>query len=221
METLPRIADSLKRLAQGGTSTEESKFTLPYLYQVINEARATVIKAVFSKERKIQSAWTQSYEPDFDSLIQDENPCSIKFAIPAPIALDNKTQGFLYVGEVEGNCAYRMVVSRAELANGNQHRVTKTKDITLGGKIRGLYSDGILELFGDLNLKKIRIDAIWLTPTLLPTYNLEQDFYPVSDSELAQIKQIIQQTITGIESKTSQDVLQNMTDSEGVKTKVA
>lgn len=221
METLPRIADSIKRMAQGGTSTEESKFTLPYLYQVIHEARSNVIKAVFTAERKIQSVWTQSYEPDFDPLIQDQNPCCVKFAIPAPIALDKKTQGFLYVGEIGGNCAYRIVRSRAELANGNQHRVTKTKDITLGGIIRGLYSDGILELYGNLNLKKIRVDGVWLNPTLLPTYNLEQDFYPVSDLELAQIKQVIYQSVIGNEAKTPQDIKQDMVDSEGSKIRVA
>lgn len=215
MEALPKIADSIKRMAQGGISTEESKFTLPYLYQVIHEARSTVIKAAFTRERKIQSVWTQSYEPDFDPLIQDESPCSVKFSIPAPMNLDNKTQGFLYIGSVDGNCGYKMVISRAELSTYNNHRVTKTKDIVLGGSIRGLYSDGILELFGDLNLKKIRIDGIWLNPTLIPTYNMNIDYYPVDDVNLSLLKTYILQNTTGIEAKTLSDKKQDMEDSEG------
>lgn len=219
MEILPKIADSIKRQAQGGISTEESKFSIAYLYQVIHEARATIIKTSFSKEQKIQSVWTQSYEPDYDPLIQDENPCSVKFLIPAPMNLDNKNQGFLYVGEVNGNCAYRMVISRAELSTYNNHRITKTKDITLGGSIRGLYSDGILELYGDLNLKKVRIDGIWLNPTLLPTYNMDLDYYPIDDSNLSLLKTYILQNTTGIEAKTPEDKKQDMNDSEGRSTK--
>lgn len=215
METLPKLADSLKRLAQGGTSTEESKFTLPYLYQVIHEAKATALRADFIKTRRIQAVWALPFYPDFDSLIQDD-PCVVKIVLPsAPIELDSKTDGLLYVGERNGLCAFRKVNSQGELANINAHFRGRQKDIAIGGVIRYVLIENVLTFYGDLNLQNILVNYIPQNPQLLPTYNLEQDFYPVDDANLLAVKTIAMQNILGPEAKTFQDQKMNMVDNEG------
>lgn len=220
METLPKIADSLKRQAQGGTSTEESKFTLPYLYQVIHEAKSTVLRTDFIKTKRIQAVWALPFYPDYDSLIQDD-PCVVKIVLPStPIELDSKNDGLLYVGERNGLCAFRKVNSQSELANINSHFRGKQKDITLGGVIRYVLIENVLTFYGDPNLKNILINYIPQNPQLLPTYNLEQDFYPIDDSNLASLKAIVLQTVTGFEAKTPQDLKMDMVDNEGKPTKV-
>lgn len=214
-ETLPKIADSLKRSVQGGISTVESKFSVPYLFQIIHEAKSAVIRADFIQTRRIQAVWALPYEPEFDPNIQDEAGI-VKFYLPSPpIALDNKNDGFLYVGDPNGLCNFRKVTSQAELANSNKHRTTEVKNIALGGKIKYLLVDNILKFYGNPNLKNILINYIPYNPTLLPTYNLEVDLYPIDGDNLAKMKTLILQSVTGIEAKVQADKIQDMSDSEG------
>lgn len=188
METLPKIADAIRKMVQGGVSVSDSKLSNEHIYQLIHEAREVALKAIFSKERRIQSVWTQQYFPDFQQELQDED-CCIKFSIPSTISLDNKTDGLMYAGHIKGNCAYRKAASRAELSNRNKHRISKQKDVSTGGVVRCLYSDGLLELYGDKNIKSMRVDAIFSKPSLLPTYNIDVDIYPIDGNSLALVKQ--------------------------------
>ena len=205
METLPLIADSIIRLIQGGISTSETKFDIPYLYQVIHETRAAILKATFTKERRIQSTWTQIYIPDFNADLQDDK-CVVKFEVPAPIALDNKTDGFLYVGTLQKNCAFRKVVSRAELANINKHRTGKKA-------IKYLYSEGIMEVYADPMIKEMMIDGVFANPALLPTYNINFSLYPIDGASLALLKTTVAQQMNP-SAQTPADKKQNARNEE-------
>lgn len=202
MQTLPNIADSIIRQVQGGIRTDETKFSIPYLYSVIHEARASVIKALFTQERRIQSSWTQIVIPDFNADLQD-NDCCVKFEVPATIALDKKTDGLLYVGEINKNCAFRKVISRAELSTINKHRTSKA--------IKFLYSEGTLEIYSNPLLKEVMVDGIFANPTLIPTYNIALSEYPIDDMLLNQLKISVMQ-ILGVEAQTGEDKINNMSD---------
>lgn len=214
--TLPNIADQIIRNVQGGIRTDETKFSPPYLFDLIHQARSTVIKNRFTKERRIQSVWTQQYIPDFIPELQDSN-CIVKFSVPAPIPLDNQTDGFIYIGEINNNCAYRKATSRGEIANYNKHRATRNnKGVVMNGNIKVLYSDGILEVYGNPLLKEIRIDGIFMNPTLIPTYNIHLSEYPIDDASLQEMKIIILKNITNIEARTPSDKTQDKSDNEGM-----
>ena len=47
----------------------------------------------------------------------------------------------------------------------------------------------LLEVYGDKNIRSIRIDAIFSKPSLLPTYNIDVDIYPIDGNSLALVKQ--------------------------------
>ena len=222
--TLPEIADSIIREAQGGVRTSESKFSTAYLYELIHQTRAAVLKATFSgdknhkRESRIQAVWTQQYVPEYSADLQDidatEKQC-VKFEVPPVIALDATTDGLLYIGALNGNCAYRKVNSRAELAMYNNHQVTNKTDDATGGYVTVLYSDNILEVYKNSKIWEIRIDAIFENPTLLPTYNIKKDAYPVDAKTLAELKILILQTITEREAGTTSDPIQDNADPEG------
>jgi len=205
MEILPKIADAIIRNIQGAIRTSETKFDIPYIYQVIHEARASILKATFTKERRIQSSWTQIYIPDFNADLQD-NDCVVKFEVPAPVALDNKIDGFLYVGMIEKNCAFRKAVSRAELSNINRHRTGRKA-------IKYLYSEGIMEVYANPLIKEMMIDGIFANPTVLPTYNIRFSEYPIDDASLALLKTAVA-GLLGVPAQTPADKKQDNFDAE-------
>lgn len=214
-ELLPRIIDSVKRMAQGGISTSESKFSIPYLAQVIHEAKSTVIRADFLVNKRIQAVWALPYYPDFDKDLQDED-CVIKFALPSPpVALDSRNDGLLYVGDKSGLCAYTKINSVAEMATYNSHRVTKVRDVAVGGKVKYLLVDGVIKIYGDKSIKEILINYIPQNPTLLPEYNIDMTPYPLDDANLSVLKTIVLQSTTGLEAKTLEDKVQDNSDAEG------
>lgn len=213
METLPKIKDGVIKMVQGGVSISDSKLSAGHIYQLIHEARAAAIKTLFEKERRIQSTWTQDYYGEYEKELQDDTECSVKFSIPAPLALNNKADGILYVGSVNGLCAYRKVVSRAELSNLNRHRITKVKDISVGGNIKYLYTEGIIELYGDKNIKNIKTNLIAANPTLLPTYNIEESPYPIDNYSLGLVKQGVAAILMGEINKRA-DKKQDFKDNE-------
>src|SRR3989304_826578 len=103
---------------------------------------------------------------------------------------ESKFDGLLYVGQINKNCAFRKVVSRAELSTINHHRTSKKA-------IKYLYSEGILEVYSNPLLKEVLIDGIFTNPELVPTFNINFSEYPIDIANLAQMKILILQQVTG------------------------
>lgn len=188
--TLQEIIDIFIRIPSGGVLTQENRYDDLFIESAVHRVRSTAIFAYWQKTKRINPIWTQQFVPVFNEALQEDDLCKVIFPCPAPVNLDEQMDGFLYIGTEDGNCPYRKVVSRAELANANKHRSIKiTKDI-----VKVLYSDGNLEVYGNTDLKKIRVDGIFQNPTLIPTYNRDIDPYPVDEALIDMMKNIYYQT---------------------------
>lgn len=173
--TFSEIVDLFERLPEGGIWTDENRFDPRFVETAVNRSRALSIFNFWSKTKRINPVWTQQYIPTFSQELQDD-PNKVIFQCPPAISLSEQMDGFLYIGTVDGNCSFRKVVSRAELANSNVHRNMRT----LTDHVKVIYSDGFLECYGNTDLKSIRIDAIFADPTQVPSFNADKDEYPAS-----------------------------------------
>ena len=203
MITLPKLADSIIRQIQS-IRTDSSKFENDYLFDLIHQAKANIQNTLYKKYGKINSTWTLQYVPDFEIDLQEDNKF-IRFSIPtAAVTLGTTNSGIVYVGTMDMCNNFALVQSRGELNNYLSHRVTKSNPVVL-------YSDSILEVYNS-SLKEILVDYVPLNPTVLPTYNIDIDNYPLDDEGVAMLMIMIKQTITMDQSKTPTDYKQNKID---------
>lgn len=208
MLTLPKIAEDIIRSAQGAVFTEQSKFQIPYIYDLIHQYRNVILRTTYEKTGRVHPLWLQQYFPEFSKDLQ-ESELYVKFECPPPVVLDDQTDGFLYIGTLDKSCNFRKNQNRAELAMYQNHRVTKVRT---KGKIKTIWSDGYLEVWGNPLQKEIRIDGVFMNPTLLPDYNMEVSEYPISGDDLTQLKQLIFNSQTEPMAKTPTDFKNNMVD---------
>jgi hypothetical protein len=186
MPKLKEIADEIIRAKEGGISVDESKYDLAYLYSLIHQARAQAIFMQWQKVKRINVAWTQRFDCTFVPDLQD-NDCCVKFECPAPITLDNKMDGFLYIGSIDWNCAYRKVESRAKLASFEKYRYTKGNNFLA----KVIYSDGFIEVWGNTFIEELAVDGIFADPTKVSNFNVDYDEYPIDPSLLEQMKVLL------------------------------
>lgn len=199
METLPKIAESVIRQINGGKFLYEEIFAFNHLYELIDECRASLIKLQYTKERTINDNWVQSLVIDSVEEKNIDNECFITFNIPPTISLDNKTDGLIWVGD--GIRSFRRLETINHLYNSNLHRVSRLRDVSQGGVIKYYCVDGKGYIYGDKNIKEIKVQGIFANPRLLPTYNLELDMYPIDNNILLLMKQeVIKQFLNGQKS---------------------
>lgn len=183
MPTLKKIADDIVMSAQGGIFAEQSKFQIPFIYDLIHQYRQVVMRIAYSKTGRINPLWLNQYIPEYSEDIQ-ESKLFVKFECPAPVILDDQTDGFLYIGTLDKNINFKKAQSRAELAMYNQHRATKSG-------IKTIWSDGYIEVWGNPLEKEIRIDGVFANPTLLPEYNIDFSEYPLGGDDIMAMKKLI------------------------------
>lgn len=207
---LQEIIERLVSNAQGGLFSDETRFNEATLTTLINTARAQTIQAIYFKNKRINPACYQTHFPSYDADLQVDDPCLVKFKCPSVINLDSNSDGFRFVGQVDGVRGFRRVVSRAQLATYNQHPFMKVQ----GGRyIAALWSapDGVWEIYNS-SLKYLRVEGIFANPLEIPTYNKDIDDYPVSVEMLPMIEDFIFKTVTAIEAQTTPDYVSTSTD---------
>jgi hypothetical protein len=202
--TLPEIIDAIISQVQS-TRTVQSKFSVPYMIDVVNSAKGTVQNLLYKKYQKINSAWTQQYRVEYVKDTQETNKF-VRFALPTPaVTLGMVHSGIVYAGNPDGCQNYALVQSRGELSTFLSHRTTKNIPIIL-------YSDTYLEVYNLPLIKEMLIDYVPADPTLLPTYNFDIDQYPLDEEGIALLKDSVYNTITLGQSKAPVDYSNSMVD---------
>ena len=182
---IDEIADIIIRSDNSGIFTDEQKLDRDYIYALIHKGRARAIFDAFVKTKRISTSWLQQDILDYDADIQLSEDYVI-FGCSQTISLDNVRDGLVYVGTIDGNCQYRKLNGRSELAMYSGHRYIKGDD-----NIRYIYSDGYLEFYGNTELQEVRVDGIFSNPLLLKSFNKDYDNYPISPDLLPTIQEII------------------------------
>ena len=152
--TLPQVRESVIRIVSAALKTDEDRYEPDYIDDIIHQYRAEATELVWQRDKRINSNWTQQFIATYSKDLQDDD-CFVRFACPPLIALGKKADGAVYVGSIKGHTTYRKVTSRADLANSDLHRFTKSNERT----IKALYSDGFWEIHGDPLIKELRIDG--------------------------------------------------------------
>lgn len=210
--TLKELTSQVIRMVSGGILTDESKYDFLDIEADIHYARANVIKDFYSKNKRVSGEWIQTFNAVFDVTSQESNNF-VRFVVPRAIPLDVFRDGFLYVGDTNGNVAYRRVNSRAELANFNLHRITKINNNTP----KFIYSEGVIELYGNTMIKELRIDGIFANPSEIPTYNQDIDNYPLSEDLISPLKDFLLKTSLSIEAQKKPDTISDSIETQATK----
>lgn len=203
MPTLIELRDDIISIPSGGVMIDDTKYDFPYIEYLLHQYRERAIVTAWSTSKRINPLWTQQFVAEYDEELQESDKY-VLFKAPPPIAIDSMMDGFLYIGETDGNCAYTKVVTRADLANRNEHRYSKCEP----GDIKVLWNNGVFEVYGNTMLKELRVDGVFADPTLIPTYNMQYDQYPVSNDIIVLMKEMMMKeqvqamTQTDIESST-------------------
>lgn len=187
MPTLPEHAERIVRLMSGAIATDESRLDDDYLYSVIHDARAFVLRQDFIKYRRWSPSALQNFYPDYDTYIQD-SLCYTRFLLPTPFIQGNAVSDGLVFCGASGEKIFSIrnfwrIKSRNELSD-----FLKNPTMTPAtGRYVGVLTEGLtLTMVSKETIKYPLVSAVFDNPTLLPTYNLRKDNYPIS-ADLSQL----------------------------------
>lgn len=206
MLSLRSIVDDVIRSVES-VSTDSTKFPVQYVIDLCDQYRAQAIKLIYSKTKRIHPSWVQKYVPDFNADLQDD-PCCVKFWIPAPIGIADFQSGVVYTGTKDGKKNFRRLLSQAEYATYMGHRnVDKTTERVL---IEGIEGDlMLLKVYGNTLLKEMRADGIWSSPSKLSTFNYETDLYNLCDEGILLMKNLLLQGQLAVQAREPADLKQD------------
>lgn len=200
------VRENIVRAVSAALNTDENRYEPDYIDDIANQYRAAAIREIWGESSRINSIWTQQYIAKYSADLQDDDNF-VRFACPSAISIDNFRDGFFYVGSVDGNTAYRKVISRASFANANIHRITKINNRI----VKALWSDGYWEIYGAPLIKELRVDGIFPKPTDIPSFNPDYDPYPIDDNTLVLMKALIKEEM-GVMAATPPDRISDSTD---------
>ncbi len=199
---LSNLKSQVIRLVSGGILTDEGRYDFSDIEDKIHYGRAFVISQDFKETKRIASSWLQPYTAIYDKDMQDTTKF-IRFKVPNVIQLDNYRDGFIYVGANNSTINWRRINNRAELANFNANRITKQRN----GVVKYLYEDGFIEVYGDNEIRKIRIDGIFQIPTEIPSFNQDIDPYPLGEKLIGALKDYLLKTTLLPEQQKLPDII--------------
>lgn len=192
--TLPQLYERIASLPSGGALTNDSKLDKGFIYSLIHSARAYVVSQRWIAESKVPYVYYQRFEPDYRKLAQEDSCLTKFYDFPQVIQLDQRASGVGYVGTINGvPMSFREVTSRQAFASMQNDRVMKM------GRVPYVLLEGnSLEVYYKDKIKEFAIEAIFADPTLVPTYNVDYDAYPVDIADVSKMEAYI----TAIEYKT-------------------
>ncbi len=201
---LAELKSQVIRLVSGGIETDVTRYDFSDIEDKIHYGRSVVISESFKESKRIGSAWLQRFISPFNTNLQDSNKF-VRFKVPDVIRLDNYRDGFVYVGAIDSNIAYRRVVDRATMANGNLYRITIQNQQTA----RFLYEQGYIEVYGNTNIRQLAIDGIFSNPTHIPTYNQDTDEYPLGETLIGPLKEYLLKDSLATEQQKLPNIINN------------
>jgi hypothetical protein len=218
MPTVHLYAQQLQTiLGSGGVVSSENRVSLPYSIRVLDELRANAI-AQYAKAKQIvpeqvYSTTSLVYTDEYQNA-DDTAKCIYVYQVPAILPVSSIHDGISFVGVRNGENLNR-IKSSAVLENYRKHYITKRK-ITEEPWV--LYQPDFSEMmfhkpFGGPT-KALVVRAIFVRPTELPEYNIDNDEYPITDEIFTLVLSLAQDTfLRPIMSAPSESVPNGIQDS--------
>jgi hypothetical protein len=222
--TLRERVEKLERLPAGGIITDESRYDFEYMVSLLNAARQVALSFQWKLTKRIPYICYQKHYPRYESDMQQDIQCFVRFCVPDAINLwgqgvGENTDGFVYVGDVSGKRGYAKITDRGQLSTLNQHRFMKNN-----GRYMAFMFDapvGAMEIYGNPDLRKLLINGLFSDPRDCNTYNVDFDPYPIDDQLGDMCEKAIFGANTSIIASTTPDYISNSTDINTMSAQIA
>jgi hypothetical protein len=199
------IVERIKRLPFAGVISDENRFSSGYLVSLMNTARAQILRDVYQKNNKrLNPVAYQKHYPVFSHDLQ-ESSTFVKFECPEVITLDSNSDGLRYIGTIDCTTAFRRIWTRSMLSTINKHEVMSVAN----NRYTAALYDGaaqMVEVYGNPEIEELLIEAVFMTPTEVPTWNPDKDNYPFPDDLVPMLEEYIFKNITSIEAAVEPEV---------------
>ncbi len=181
MPTLPAIKEKVVRLMEGGVKTSETRLDDGYVYAIIHDARAHVLRTDFIKNKRWSPQALQTFYPEFETYYQN-SVCYTRFQLPTNFIQANSVQdGLVYFGsdtiKVYESQNFDRIKNRSELNDFLNNSRTNNFDIPavlIEGSIATILSKQAM-------VENLCVVGVLDNPTRIGTYNLKKDNYPISE----------------------------------------
>ncbi len=187
---LDQIVELVSRIPEGGVINSNDRWDMGYMHKLVGEYRARMCQLVYNTNKRLHPAWYQKHWPEYEPYLQDNDGCSVKFRHPEIVMLDDRSDGFRYIGGTDCASNFARIASRAWVSTFNDNRVTK---VNANRRTSVLYdgSAEILEIYGDPEIEDILTESIVSNPMKIPTFNFGVDQYPVPENLVPEIVNMI------------------------------
>jgi hypothetical protein len=200
MILLSEIVSEIKNDLNSGMNYNDSRWDDEYIEAKIHNARATLIGQYMMKLGKfINDSWVQTLDLRFANREKDGN--IVTFECPDVISIDGQSDGFVYVGHVNGFKPFLRI--RKGYSTLTRHSLfARKKDIMWDYKHME-QNKALLYFYNNNDLTYITVRALFNNPTQIPNFDKEVDHYPV-DANLK--REIIELVTADLMRKTQRPV---------------
>jgi len=196
--TLIETIESLAKMPSGAIFTDENRYDQLYLISIANKFRAAAIRKDNQINKRINTISYQRFYPRYVEQEQYEW-CFYRFKCPAPINLDDISNGFRFIGTINSSKTFSVIKTRGELSTFFNHPVMSPSN---SSNICALYdgTTGYWEIYAKDNKlpKRFVVEMIMYNPLDCPEYNMDFDDYPISEDLRMEMEQMVFQANTSI-----------------------
>jgi len=179
MSTLTEIVHRITSNVSGGITTDEMRFDSLYIESKIHNARASILSASSRQPMfdRINEACVQAYSVEL--LEEEVEPdCDVvRFPCPTVIRLDDRHDGFVYVGHVNGQKPFIRI--RSNYTALSMHSLFQ-KEKGIVWDFQADY-DGkfYIHIYKNPKQRKLLVKGLFNNPTQVPNYRVDVDQYPI------------------------------------------
>lgn len=179
MSTLNEIVHRILSNVSGGFTTDEVRFDSLYIESKIHTARASILSASARQPMfdRINEACVQAYSVELLETQVEANCDVVKFPCPTVIRLDDRHDGFVYVGHV--NAQKPFIRIRSNYTALSMHSLfQKEKEIVWDYQAD---YDGrfYIHIYKNPKQRKLLVKGFFNDPTEVPNYRRDVDQYPI------------------------------------------
>lgn len=190
--TLNEVQEVILRAINGLDATLGSRIDPLYLEQLIHQSRIEAIRILYNGSKnygalkKVDPMWMQEFTVDIIDGDQDDNYDYLVFDVPPPAQISRGVGGLIYVGSTKKTKGFHVAQTRGEIAD-----LIARGLLDNGRDVAVMWEQDGLKVWGNDNLKKLRIAGVFQDPTEVPNYLIDEDAYPVSNDLVNLIRDLI------------------------------
>lgn len=179
MSTLKEIVHRITSNVNGGNTTDEMRYDSLYIESKIHTARASILSAMSRQPMfdRINEACVQVYSVEL--LEEDvEADCDVvRFPCPTVIRLDDRHDGFVYVGHVNGQKPFIRV--RSNYTALSMHSIFQKEKGVVWDYQADYDGKFYINVYKNTKQRKLLVKALFNDPTEVPNYRPDVDQYPI------------------------------------------